>query len=98
MEIPTKWRLVGIAVGMRTNELDAIEQQCRGNHIEYFANIYDAWMNNPAPLVPFTWGGVVQVLERSYIKERALAVHLIGKHSLSTGEVLHNKVENEIEL
>ena len=89
VESPSKWRLVGIAVGIRTQQLDAIEQYCRGSQIDCFARVYDIWMNNPT-IVPFTWGSVVQVLERRFIEERELATHLANSHSIYRGKLIFN--------
>ena len=91
VEIPTKWRLVGIGLGIRTEQLDAIEQSCRSDQIDCFSNVYDAWMNDTS-VVPFTWEGVVQVLDRNFIKERSLAVCLADSHSIDKGTVFQQNI------
>lgn len=45
----SKWRFLGIELGISPPTLDAIETGCRGNPAECYQNMLEAWLHGDTP-------------------------------------------------
>ena len=77
VEVPAKWRNVGIALGISPSKLDGFEQQHRGEPMRCFERVFQSWeQKGPGS---FTWSTLFAVLEKKLIGEEVLAKSLRQK-------------------
>ena len=76
-EIPTKWREVGIELGLRLPELDCIEVEQSKNQIRCFSAVFSRWKNQQTS--DYTWVNVVKALQAKAVGEQRLAQTLKSK-------------------
>jgi len=69
--IPTKWREVGLQLGLRVADLNSIEMRHAGDCNRYFSSVFSMWEGQLTK--PFTWSTIVQVLRSPLIGECRLA-------------------------
>ena len=72
-EIPAKWKRVGVSLGIKKNDLDAIEQHHRGDPLECFSDVFTYWQQQSTPQSPANWATLVTVLRSNYVGERRLS-------------------------
>ena len=72
--LPTKWRFVGIQLGVSVPRLDEIEvnypQDCRRRYSAMF------WLWENQKLPPFTWTSVIEALKSSLVEENTVAASI----------------------
>jgi hypothetical protein len=69
--IPTRWRDVGLQLGLRTADLDAIEVQHGSDCNRSFSCVFSTWENQLTK--PFTWHTLLQALTSPLVAENRLA-------------------------
>ena len=72
-QIPTKWRGVGLALGLRQSQIDAIEEQCLADPLDCFSCVFSHWQQLSTPQQPVSWTTLVTVLRSQYVGEEDLA-------------------------
>ena len=85
---PNKWLEIGIQLGLKTNQIDAIKYQHQGESSKIFADIFNQWEKQPGA-EPKTWSTVIKVLKTPIVGEETLAHHLelsmtVTQHSTSS--------------
>ena len=78
VEIPAKWRMVGILLGVSSSKLDGFDQLHRGQQMLCFESVFQLWKQEEGPEV-FTWSKLFKVLEGEVIGEKRLAHSLRQK-------------------
>lgn len=68
---PTKWRDIGIHLGLGSEDLDAIHDRHRGDHHRCFEYVFSAWENKKK--VPYTWSTIIKALESPLVERKRLA-------------------------
>ena len=77
VEMPAKWRSIGLALGISPSNLDGFEQQHRGDPMRCFERVFQSWeQKGPRS---FTWSTLFAVLEKKLIGEDVLAKSLREK-------------------
>ena len=69
--IPTKWRNLGIQLGLAPNDLDMFEARHGGDYHRIYSCIFTAWENQVTR--PFTWETIIQALKAPLLAECKLA-------------------------
>ena len=72
-EIPTKWKRVGVAMGMSQSQIDAVDSHRHGEPFECFSDVFTHWQNTSTPEQPANWAFLVTVLRTRIVGEEALA-------------------------
>ena len=75
-EIPSKWRRVGLALGVDSAKLDGFEEQYRGDPMRCYERVFQVWQGTSKT---FTWSMLFAVLEKKMIGEDKLAKTLREK-------------------
>ena len=72
-KIPSKWRRVGISLGMDTNQLDAINMHRLADPLECFSDVFTWWQQQSTPQSPANWATLVTVLRSNTVAEEELS-------------------------
>ena len=77
MQIPTKWRFVGIELGLRPDHLNAIESEQNGSLAHCFSAVFHKWECETSP--PYSWSTIIAALEAPQVGAKHLAQALKGR-------------------
>ncbi len=83
-EVPTKWRDIGLHLGLRRNDLDMFEVHHSGDCNRCFDCVFSTWEKKLTS--PFTWLTIVQALRSRLVGEFRLAEEI--KNSLIREKVI----------
>ena len=72
-QIPTKWRGVGLALGLRQSQIDAIEEKGFTDPLNCFLDVFSFWQQQSTTQQPVSWTTLVTVLRSQSVGEEALA-------------------------
>ena len=72
-EIPSKWKRMGVAVGMSQSQIDEVDDHRRGKSFDCFCDVFKHWQNTSTPEKPANWTSLVTVLRSRIVYEEALA-------------------------
>ena len=75
-KIPSKWKRVGVSLGLRQSQIDAIEYHHRKELLECFSDVFKYWQNESTPERPANWATLISVLQSNTVGEEALAEHI----------------------
>ena len=70
-KIPSKWRDVGIQLGLDQNVLNAVAQVSPGDTNHCFSNVFTLWRNRKT--LPYTWSTIIHVLQTAAVGQEKLA-------------------------
>ena len=59
----TKWREIGLAIGLTLNQLDAWEHQYLGDVLRCWTRVMESWLKMENSDYPATWEGLYSLLE-----------------------------------
>ena len=77
VKIPTKWRFVGIELGLQPDQLNAIEVQQNGILALCFSAVFHKWECETSP--PYSWSTIIAALEAPQVSAKHLAKALKGR-------------------
>ena len=66
-----KWRDIGIQLGIKPNDLDAIYDRRNRNPNHCFADVFSQWEDSNN--LPYTWAVILEVISSEYVNELAVA-------------------------
>ena len=72
-EIPSKWRDVGLQLGVDHGVLEGIALISPGDTNLCYSNVFTRWKNQNSATFSYTWLTLVQALESQAIGEKRLA-------------------------
>ena len=72
-KIPSKWRDIGLQLGVDQGVLEGIAAISLGNTNHCYTNVFIRWKNQNSPTRPYAWSTVVQALEAPAVGENRLA-------------------------
>lgn len=82
-EVPTRWRDIGLELGLTKPELDKIELESPTNSNKCFSAMFHLWETKITS--PYKWATVIQALEAPLVDNKRLARKLTLQLSKSTG-------------
>lgn len=71
--IPTKWRPVGMQLGVSISKLDQIEQDHPYDSNRRFSEVFRHWERQPSNVTPYEWSSVIEALNSHQVSENKLA-------------------------
>ena len=71
--IPNKWKDLGIQLGLRVSELDAIYDRRNRVPTHCYMDVFDSWERGT---VPYTWATLLEKLSTQSMNERSLAIEI----------------------
>ena len=71
--IPSKWRDVGLQLGLDPSLLERIASITPGDTIHCYSNVFIQWKNQNSTAHPYTWSTVVHALQTPAVGEKRLA-------------------------
>ena len=72
-EIPSKWKDMGLQLGLDPSILDGIDSNTRGNDNHAYIAIFDSWKKQNSSKHTYTWSTVVRALQTPAVGEKKLA-------------------------
>ena len=72
-EIPDKWKLVAIGLGLSMAQIRDINQQQHGDSRLCFAEVFDHWQRQSTSQQPVNWATIMSVLQDQLVAEAVLA-------------------------
>ena len=72
-KIPSKWKRVGVSLGISMGVLDGIDLHRRGDPLECFSDVFTYWQQQSTPQSPANWATLVTVLRSNYVGEEELS-------------------------
>lgn len=72
-KIPSKWKRVGVALGLNQSQIDAIEKRRLADPLDCFSDVFNYWQQLYTPYQPVSWSTLVTVLRTQYVGEESLA-------------------------
>ena len=72
-EIPSKWRSMGLQLGVDHSVLEGIALISPGDINHCYSNVFTRWKNQNSTTYPYTWSTIVQALESREVGEKRLA-------------------------
>ena len=73
IKIPSKWKSVGIALGLTQTQIDAIEELRLADPIGCFSEVFTLWQQLSTPQQSVSWTTLIIVLRSQSVGEEALA-------------------------
>ena len=73
-ETRDKWRLVGIELGMKRDQLDVISEE--KNPILCYSVVFTLWEKKADPDFPFSWRTILNALGSPIVEENSLATKI----------------------
>ena len=74
--IPSKWKKVGVALGLSQPQIDAIDCHRYGVPFECFSDVFKYWQSESTPEQPANWATLISVLRSNTVGEAALAEYI----------------------
>ena len=78
-KIPSKWRDVGLQLGLNQGVLDGIALNSPGDTNHCYSNVFTRWKNQNLITYPYTWSTIVQALRGPAVGEERLADDIKNK-------------------
>ena len=78
-KIPSKWRDVGLQLGLNQGVLDGIALNSPGDTNHCYSNVFTRWKNQNLITYPYTWSTIVQALRAPAVAEERLADDIKNK-------------------
>ena len=78
-EIPSKWRDVGLQLGLDQGLLGGIASISPGDTNHCYTNVFTRWANQNSTAHPYTWSTLVQALKSPAVGESRLADKIKNK-------------------
>ena len=75
-KIPDKWHSVGLALGLTTAQLNAIDKFRRGDPLLCFSDVYDHWQQLCTCQQPANWATIATALSSDIVGEKDLALFI----------------------
>ena len=72
-KIPSKWKRVGVSLGIDQSQLDAINMHRLADPLECFSDVFTCWQQQSTPQSPANWTTLVAVLRSNYVGEEELS-------------------------
>ena len=72
-KIPSKWRDVGLQLGLDHGVLEGIASISLGDTNHCYSNVFTRWKNQNSATHPYTWLTLVQALESQAVGQTRLA-------------------------
>ena len=72
-KIPSKWKRVGVALGLNQSQIDSIEKQRLADPIDCYSDVFRLWQQLSTPQQPVSWTTLVTVLRSRTVGEEHLA-------------------------
>ena len=82
IEARDKWRLVGIELGMKRDQLDVISEE--KNPIIRYSEVFSQWEKKADPDFPFSWRTILNAFGSTIVEENRLAMEI--EEWLRTGQ------------
>ena len=73
-EARNKWRLVGIELGMKQDQLDVISE--KKDPILRYSEVFSQWEKKADPDFPFSWRTILNALGSPIVEENSLATKI----------------------
>ena len=73
-EAKSKWRHVGIELGINKDNLDVISEE--KDPFDRYSKVFSQWEKKADPNFPFTWRTVVNTLRSPIVEENSLAMKI----------------------
>ena len=89
-KIPSKWRDVGLQLGLDHDVLDGIAIIIPGDTNYCYSKIFTQWKNLNSTTYPYTWSTIVEALQTSAVGESKLAKKIesgLSRHPFTTGSL-----------
>ena len=67
--IPDKWKRVGAQMNLTPAQIDAIDQQYKGNPDDCYRKVFRVW----SPYETQTWSQLIEILRTDHVAEMVLA-------------------------
>ena len=80
-KIPSKWKIVGLSLGIDQSQLDAINMHRLASPLECFSDVFTYWESNPQR--PTTWNTLLGVLRSNSVGEKTLSDSIEGMSALA---------------
>ena len=80
-KIPSKWRDVGLQLGVDHGVLEGIATISLGDTNYCYANVFTRWKNQNSTTHPHTWLTIVQALQSRAVGEERLADKIMSEQS-----------------
>ena len=77
--IPSKWRDIGLQLGLDQGVLDGIATISPRNTNLCYSNVFTLWENKNSTKHPYTWSTIVEVLQAPSVGEESLANKIKNK-------------------
>ena len=71
-KISTKWRDIGLAIGLTTDRLTAWDDQYRGNVLLCWTRVMERWLKGVSDEYSATWEGLYDLLEDTEFSQISL--------------------------
>ena len=78
-KIPSKWRDMGVQLGVDQDVLEGIASISPGDINRCYSNVFTRWKNQNSTMYPYTWSTIVQALETQAVGEKRLADEIKNK-------------------
>ena len=78
-EIPTKWRDIGLQLGLDKSILEGIAHISPGDTNHCYSDVFTQWKNQNSTTHPYTWSTVVRALETRAVGENRVAQQIKDK-------------------
>ena len=72
-KIPSKWRDMGLQLGVDQDVLEGIASISPGDINRCYSNVFTRWKNQNSTTHPYTWSTIVQALKAPAVGEERLA-------------------------
>ena len=73
-QVKSKWRLLGIHLGVDQAELDQISHDCGSDNDLSSSELFRKWAaQEVSTSCPFTWKGVIEALDNGVVREPSMA-------------------------
>ena len=72
--LPTKWKMVGVQLGLSLAKLDEIEASNFGNCKCCFSSVFSEW--EKLNTTPYSWSTIIDVLQTPCVEENRVAEDL----------------------
>ena len=79
VNIPTKWRDIGLQLGLRVADLDAIEARHSSDYKRCFSAVFNLWEQQLTS--PYMWSTILEALTSPLLEEHKLEQQLQAKLS-----------------
>lgn len=77
--IPSKWRDIGLQLGLDKGALDGIAVISPGDNNHCFANVFTQWKSQNSATHPYTWSTVLKALQTASVGEGRLSEEIEKK-------------------